>query len=710
MTTFRIPLTATLFALLCLFAFALATAFAPLPTILAVAALPALALRGTVTIPRALLLPTTLVLALVIFSNLGELRQASPMAAVPAAYPAGLLLGVLLVAYVYRRNDEKEGLAVLLLSSLLLMDAGVTTEPFPFALVAGAAVVALALSLRTWMPGTPLGTAPPWDRPTALAALLLAPVCVLAFFVAMGLRWSEAGVNRMLNLADPSMGAGLTFQARTTLESMTGMRSERVLARLHSSSPPLYLFARAYYTYKDKGSTWEGMAFQPQEEFDRARLSPEGLPQEGHVFEVQPLSVDVLGSYRPERVDTVDLTVICGNVFVPRDAVLVGVAVQQMSRDAGGSLLPLPVTQGLPPGRYWIARGRSPGPVVRESPEMLQACLQVPPAVREYARPLVDRVTGGAPTPEARLSAVQDWFHANFQYDTAWRKRDADPLKQFLLEKTPSHCEFFAAGMTLMLRSQGIPARYVTGFMVYEKNGPGGYTVIRDEHAHAWVEAWLDHRGWVTCDPTPPRAAQSPSPSAFTQWLDYALYQLGELKARLTSFSWRGLVRAFLEGVQALGRWLIEQPWRVVLLLAIFAVEALFRRADSPGRRWLRRFRHVPTPSSLDPEEAMLQAVLERFEAWTSLWGPPRPPHLTLLEWARVMEERASDAGDSSSPEPRLSPEARARAIEFLRSFSNARYSAPHVSAEDLQALEERVADLEREQPPRGRRQERPAP
>ena len=58
--------------------------------------------------------------------------------------------------------------------------------------------------------------------------------------------------------------------------------------------------------------------------------------------------------------------------------------------------------------------------------------------------------------------------------------------------------------MVLMLRSQGIPARLVTGFLGAEYSLFEGTYLVRDSNAHAWVEAWLPGEGWRTIDPTPP--------------------------------------------------------------------------------------------------------------------------------------------------------------------------------------------------------------
>lgn len=78
------------------------------------------------------------------------------------------------------------------------------------------------------------------------------------------------------------------------------------------------------------------------------------------------------------------------------------------------------------------------------------------------------------------------------------------PLEDFLFRYKSGHCEYFASAMVLLLRSQGIPARLVTGFLGGEYNRLEGYYVVRQVNAHAWVEAWIEGEGWRTFDATPP--------------------------------------------------------------------------------------------------------------------------------------------------------------------------------------------------------------
>jgi hypothetical protein len=62
--------------------------------------------------------------------------------------------------------------------------------------------------------------------------------------------------------------------------------------------------------------------------------------------------------------------------------------------------------------------------------------------------------------------------------------------------------------MTILARTQGIPARYVTGFLPGEYNDLGGDYIVRASDAHAWVEVYFPDYGWITFDPTPPANAR----------------------------------------------------------------------------------------------------------------------------------------------------------------------------------------------------------
>jgi protein-glutamine gamma-glutamyltransferase len=71
------------------------------------------------------------------------------------------------------------------------------------------------------------------------------------------------------------------------------------------------------------------------------------------------------------------------------------------------------------------------------------------------------------------------------------RDPQLDPIEDFVVNHRTGHCEYFASALALMLRSQGIPARLVVGFKGGDYNSLGRYYVVQQQHAHAWVEAWM---------------------------------------------------------------------------------------------------------------------------------------------------------------------------------------------------------------------------
>jgi transglutaminase-like putative cysteine protease len=111
--------------------------------------------------------------------------------------------------------------------------------------------------------------------------------------------------------------------------------------------------------------------------------------------------------------------------------------------------------------------------------------------------------TSGAESDLSKLLALEHHLSHDFAYSLDGVPPSRDPsIVQFLDHTHRGRCELFATAMALAARSVGIPARVVGGFRVAEHNQVGGYDVVREKNAHAWVEAWVDG-AWRTFDPTP---------------------------------------------------------------------------------------------------------------------------------------------------------------------------------------------------------------
>ena len=63
-------------------------------------------------------------------------------------------------------------------------------------------------------------------------------------------------------------------------------------------------------------------------------------------------------------------------------------------------------------------------------------------------------------------------------------------------ERKKGHCEYFASALAVMLRTQDIPSRVITGFQSGVFNPMSGLQVIRTSDAHSWVEG-LPTGSWV---------------------------------------------------------------------------------------------------------------------------------------------------------------------------------------------------------------------
>ncbi|MDW8360757.1 MAG: DUF3488 and transglutaminase-like domain-containing protein [Myxococcales bacterium] len=134
-------------------------------------------------------------------------------------------------------------------------------------------------------------------------------------------------------------------------------------------------------------------------------------------------------------------------------------------------------------------------------------------------RALATSLTRGARTDAERVDRLLRHLRDSGRYRYTLELAGSpgrDPLDVFLFERRAGHCEYFSTALAVMARAVGVPSRNVTGFVGGWWNPYGGYHAIRQGDAHSWVEVYLDGRGWVTVDPTPPgRDALRPSESGW---------------------------------------------------------------------------------------------------------------------------------------------------------------------------------------------------
>jgi len=121
------------------------------------------------------------------------------------------------------------------------------------------------------------------------------------------------------------------------------------------------------------------------------------------------------------------------------------------------------------------------------------------PNVREIADWAQPMLAPDAPCLAAALALART-IKASFRYDT--KATDADtPVEQaFAMQR--GVCQDFTHVLIVALRSVGLPAAYVSGYLrTYPP--PGQPRLVGADAMHAWVALWCGpQRGWVGIDPT----------------------------------------------------------------------------------------------------------------------------------------------------------------------------------------------------------------
>ena len=134
--------------------------------------------------------------------------------------------------------------------------------------------------------------------------------------------------------------------------------------------------------------------------------------------------------------------------------------------------------------------------------------LQIPESEQGFLLQQSQAMVGDAKSVSAKVKAIENYLCSNFKYslDTEPGRdlRGRSELRAFLEDRREAHCEYFATAATLLLRSQGIPTRLSTGYLVYEFNDEVDAYVARNRDAHAWAEAYdTDSNSWLVVEPTP---------------------------------------------------------------------------------------------------------------------------------------------------------------------------------------------------------------
>jgi transglutaminase-like putative cysteine protease len=256
----------------------------------------------------------------------------------------------------------------------------------------------------------------------------------------------------------------------------------------------------------------------------------------------------------------------------------------------------------------------------------------LPPRVAELARSWI----GNETDPERRAKRVEAALRKGYRYDLESPSGAAkNPLDDFLFVSKRGHCEFYSTAMAVLLRTQGVPTRNVNGFIGGTYNRFGRYYAVRQGDAHSWVEVYIDGKGFVRFDPTPPASAAPQSEitgvlafvrdmveAAAQRWdRNVVGYDMGQQVSLLRAVRER---YAALRGKSRVASTLLSSPRRA--LLSALGAGLLIAAAVYLSKR-RRKPRPEPTPPSESEVRQRETAELYRsLDAALAQRGAPRPP------------------------------------------------------------------------------------
>jgi transglutaminase-like putative cysteine protease len=142
-----------------------------------------------------------------------------------------------------------------------------------------------------------------------------------------------------------------------------------------------------------------------------------------------------------------------------------------------------------------VASGR--GPLAVEVAQFAVPSPQAPRSRRAHLYARGSFVPGAAFVPA--VCDLAHRIHRDFEFDPA-ATTVTTPLEEVFAHRR-GVCQDFAHLMIACLRSHGLAARYVSGYIV-TRPPPGKPRLVGADASHAWVSAYCPGHGWVDIDPT----------------------------------------------------------------------------------------------------------------------------------------------------------------------------------------------------------------
>lgn len=135
---------------------------------------------------------------------------------------------------------------------------------------------------------------------------------------------------------------------------------------------------------------------------------------------------------------------------------------------------------------------------------ILARYLQLPDTLTPQTLELAAQLVEGKDNPYDKAIAVRDFLRTNVDYNDQIKAapEGVEPIHYILFDLKQAYCTYYASAMAVMLRSQGVPARVVSGYALGEYNEAAQNYRVRAVNAHTWVEVYFPGYGWIHFEPT----------------------------------------------------------------------------------------------------------------------------------------------------------------------------------------------------------------
>lgn len=260
-------------------------------------------------------------------------------------------------------------------------------------------------------------------------------------------------------------------------------------ARLDTAVPPSQLYWRGAVLWDTDGFVWDNRVVLADEAMLPAPASKKTITQE---ITLEP-----------------HLKAVLFGLDVPADAEILAPTYQRVRRGDGQTLR---VEQKIYERTRYRVRSLPQAPAVSLSPEERRRALALPSITDARILNLVKAWRAAAASPRAIPSGmaapgemtVIDLALAHFHDDFVYTLTPGAvlTLEEFLFDAQRGFCGHFASAFAVLMRHASIPTRVVVGYQGGTHNVLGNYWIVRQQHAHAWSEVWLEGQGWLRVDPT----------------------------------------------------------------------------------------------------------------------------------------------------------------------------------------------------------------